>query len=106
MGTAMEEGIAIPHARTDLIKKPLVVIGRSLAGIDWNSPDGKAAQFIFLILTPKSYSDAQVQILGHIAQVMSNPNVQEQLHNASDSSTIWNTIYQFLKPQVVSKKRI
>jgi fructose-specific phosphotransferase system IIA component len=105
MGTAMEEGIAVPHASTDLIKKPLVIIGRSVSGIDWNSPDGKFAQLIFLILTPKSDSDAQVQILGHIAMVMSDQHVQEQLHNAPDAQSIWKIVYQFLKPQVIKKKR-
>jgi fructose-specific phosphotransferase system IIA component len=104
-GTAMEEGVAVPHARTDLIQKPLVVIGRSTAGIDWDSPDGKAAQFIFLILTPQSDEEAQVQILGHIARVMSNPQVRNQGYNAPDAAAIWTIAHQAFAPQVVRKNR-
>ncbi|MBN1974591.1 MAG: cation:proton antiporter [Sedimentisphaerales bacterium] len=104
MGTAMEEGIAVPHARTDLIKKPLVVVGRSQAGIDWDSPDGKEAQLIFLILTPQSDDETQVQILGHIARVMSDSSVREELNNAPDSATMWDIIHKALRTQVVKKK--
>jgi fructose-specific phosphotransferase system IIA component len=102
-GTAMEEGVAVPHARTNLIKKPLVVIGRSTAGIDWDSPDGKAARFIFLILTPQNDEEAQVQILGHIARVMSNPHTRNQIRNAPDAAAIWTITHQAFAPQVIRK---
>ena len=103
-GTSMEEGVAVPHARTDLIKKPLVVIGRSLSGIDWDSPDDKPAKFIFLILTPQSEDESQVQILGHIARVMSNPVMRNQIYNASDTAEIWNIVNRAFAPQIVKKR--
>lgn len=53
MGTAIEEGIAVPHARLAVLKRPIIIFGRSLVGIEWNSPDGKPTQLIFLILTPE-----------------------------------------------------
>lgn len=104
-GTAMEEAVAVPHARTDLIKKPFVVIGRSTAGIEWDSPDGKLSRFIFLILTPQSDNDSQVQILGHIARIMSNKSIQNQFNNAPDEATIWKIIHQALEDQVVKKRK-
>lgn len=103
-GTAMEEGIAVPHARTALIKKPLVVIGRSSGGIEWDSPDGKPARIIYLILTPQNDDESQVQILGHIARLMSESSMRNELYNAADAAAIWNVIYQALGGQVVSKK--
>jgi fructose-specific phosphotransferase system IIA component len=103
-GTAMEEGIVVPHARTGLIKKPLVTIGRSSGGIDWDSPDGKEAEFIFLILTPQSDDDAQVQILGNIARVMTQPSTRQQLRQAQDVAAIWNIIHVAFGEHVVKKK--
>jgi fructose-specific phosphotransferase system IIA component len=103
-GTAMEEAIAVPHARTDLIKKPLVVIGRSTAGIEWDSPDGKPVRLIFLILTPQTDEEAQVQILGHIARAMSNPQRREQMRSAADAAAIWTVAHQAFAPQVIQKK--
>lgn len=104
-GTAMEEGIAVPHARTNLIKKPLVVIGRSAKGIEWDSPDGKPAQLIYLILTPQIEDEAQVQILGHIARLMSDPAMRSEIYNAADAAGIWQVVYHALGKQVVSKRK-
>ncbi|HBG28706.1 MAG: hypothetical protein A2Y10_12190 [Planctomycetes bacterium GWF2_41_51] len=103
-GTAMEEGIAVPHARTNLIKKPLVIIGRSAKGIEWDSPDGKPAQLIYLILTPQNEDESQVQILGHIARLMSDPAMRNELYNAADGLAIWNIVHQAFGEKVVSKR--
>ena len=70
MTTAMDHGVAAPHARMEAITHPIVVIGRSLRGIEWNARDGRPAQFIFLVLTPADAADAQLRILRDISQVM------------------------------------
>jgi len=89
MGTAMEEGIAVPHARLPLIKKPVIAFGKSVSGIGWNSPDGEPTHFIFLILTPTD-NDVQVQILSAIAKALGNKKVRNKLLNAKDTQDIWN----------------
>jgi Kef-type K+ transport system membrane component KefB len=103
-GTAMEEGVAVPHARTELIKRPLVVFGRSLRGNEWNSPDGKPAQFIFLILTPKTDDEAQVQILGHIARAMSKPQTRQDILVADDAHAIWRILYRVLRLEQIKRR--
>ncbi|MEN6383865.1 MAG: PTS sugar transporter subunit IIA [Phycisphaerales bacterium] len=97
-GTAMEEGIAVPHARTDLVKKPLVVIGRSLSGIEWDSPDGKPVRFIFLTITPDGKDDWQVQILGLIATMMSDEETRRKMLDAADAGEIWKIVHEALRP--------
>jgi len=91
MGTALEEGVAVPHGRLDFIDKPAIVVGRSLPGIEWNSPDGKPAQLIFLIFTPPA-DDVQVQILSTIARAMSDQQVRERFVAARDSQEIWGIL--------------
>ena len=68
MTTAMDQGVAAPHARMAAITHPIVVIGRSLRGIDWNARDGRPAQLIFLVLTPADATDAQLRILRDISR--------------------------------------
>ncbi|MBN2512736.1 MAG: cation:proton antiporter [Sedimentisphaerales bacterium] len=104
MGTAMEEGIAIPHARLASLKSPIVVFGRSLGGIEWNSPDDKPARLIFLILTPASDDDVQVQILGLIARVISNPQVRQDIMQCDNADEIWAILHTALTPQVIIRK--
>jgi len=104
MGTAIEEGIALPHARIPLLIRPVVVFGRSSAGIEWNSPDGKASRFIFLILTPKEDDGIQVQILRIIAKVMSDKKTQCLLITACGREVVWQVLQDaFTVHQVVRK---
>jgi mannitol/fructose-specific phosphotransferase system IIA component (Ntr-type) len=95
-GTGMEEGVAVPHARLPMITKPLVIVGRSLSGIDWNSPDGKTSHFIFLILTPQQELESQVQILASIARVMSDRSTRENMLRAPDAQAIWRILHDAL----------
>jgi len=93
MGTAIEEGTAIPHARIPSLKKPIITFARSLKGIDWNSPDGKPTKYVFLILTP-SGDDSQLQIISSIARVMADEQTRSALMHASDVHEIWNVIHR------------
>ncbi len=92
MGTAIEEGIALPHARLASLQRPIVVFGRSLNGIDWDSPDGKPAQFIFLLLTPEKDEGIQIQILRAIATVMSDVQTRKDILNAQDVEEVWTIL--------------
>lgn len=105
MGTAIEEGIAIPHARLTFLVKPVVAFGRSSAGIDWNSPDGKPTHFIFLILTPKEDDWAQVQILRIIAKAMSVKHVRDAIIRVSGTSELWQILeHAFTVHRIVRNK--
>jgi mannitol/fructose-specific phosphotransferase system IIA component (Ntr-type) len=89
MGTALEEGLAIPHARLRGMLRPIIVFGRSRTGIeDWDSPDGRHTHFIFLVLAPPQ-SDDQVQILAHIVRTMQDPEIREAILAARDANALW-----------------
>jgi len=82
MGTSLGDGIAVPHARLPGLKQPVVIMTRSLPGIDWNAPDGLPARLIFLLLTPMDDAGLQIRILGAIAKVLKNDKVREMLLDA------------------------
>lgn len=103
IGTAIEEGAAVPHARLGMLKKPVIVFGRSLVGIEWNSPDGKPTRFIFLILTPEK-DDVQVQILALIAKAMSEKGTRDAIMQAKGPHEIWNILEQvFTAGRIIQK---
>jgi mannitol/fructose-specific phosphotransferase system IIA component (Ntr-type) len=99
MSTAVEEGIAFPHARIEGIKRPLLVYAHSEHGIEWNSPDGKLCRLIFMILTPFGEDDLQVQILGALARVMMQPHNREKLLLERDPGRIKEMLSATLRPQ-------
>src|SRR2546423_4080714 len=50
--TYAADGVAFPHARTKLVEKIILSIGRSDAGIPWRNK-GEIAHLIFLIAVPE-----------------------------------------------------
>jgi len=100
----LEKGVAVPHARLEMIKKPLVIVGRSLAGIDWNSPDGKPTNFIFLTFTPNDDDTAQIQLLASIARMMIKDQKQQELMQARDQEEMWLVLHQALSERIIKRK--
>ena len=97
MSTGIEEGLAVPHARIKSIDKPVIIFGRSESGIEWNSPDGKPAKLIFLILTPFTNEDSQVQILRNIVRGLRNETCRNQIISAADSREILDSFKEIFK---------
>ncbi|MGE5295398.1 MAG: cation:proton antiporter [Solirubrobacterales bacterium] len=97
MTTAMDHGVAAPHARMEAITHPIVVIGRSLRGIEWNARDGLPVQFIFLVLTPADAPDAQLRILRDISQALHPDNNRDALFESQRPEEILAEIRRSLE---------
>jgi len=78
IATGLEQGIAVPHARLPDLKAPIVVLGLSQTGVDFNAPDGIPAQLVFLILTPESDTQVHLEVLREIAMTFSVERMAEQ----------------------------
>jgi len=79
LSTGIGNGVALPHARIEGLQKSLVVVGISDAGIDFDAPDNLPAQVIFLVLTPSSDPNAQLQLASEIAGLFSDQRLAEQV---------------------------
>lgn len=79
MPTGIGNGIALPHARVPGLKEPMVAVGISEAGIDFDGPDGKLANIIFLALTPEELPGAQLEIGAEIARRFRRYETTEQV---------------------------
>ena len=79
MPTGIGNGIALPHARVPGLKEPIVAVGISEAGIDFDGPDGKRANIIFLALTPEELPGAQLEIGAEIARRFRHYETTEQV---------------------------
>ena len=68
--TALEEGIAIPHAKTKYVKKPALAFGRSKKGIDYESLDGEPSTIFFMIAAPEDANNAHIETLARLTQML------------------------------------
>ncbi|MEO0586471.1 MAG: cation:proton antiporter, partial [Planctomycetota bacterium] len=76
MHTGLPHGLAVPHARLEGLAKPCVVVSRSRAGVDFDSPDGEPARLIALLLTPTSDPESQLELLSDFATTFDRPMVR------------------------------
>lgn len=70
MSTALEEGVAIPHGKTDAVSRLVCAMGICREGIDAAALDGKPARFFVLTLSPKSKPTPHVQFMAAVSQFL------------------------------------
>ncbi len=83
MPTGLGLGVAVPHARLSELNRPVVCMGLSREGIEFEAPDDQKARIIFLILTPLHDDGAQLEILADISRRFLDPTVREGSLRAS-----------------------
>lgn len=84
MPTGIGGGVAIPHARLPSLNRATVVVGISQEGIKFGGPDGRPAHLIFLLLTPKSQSEAQLEIIADISATFGHKKLLQAALAAGD----------------------
>jgi fructose-specific phosphotransferase system IIA component len=86
--TGLENGIAVPHAKTNAVGKITLALGISPSGVEFGSADGKPCHIFFLILAPPDQPRLHVEILSEIARLTKSPAVRNYLLNAKTSQEV------------------
>ena len=87
--TGIGKGIAIPHARTDNVKKFVIAIGRSEKGIEFQAVDKRPVKIIFLMGTPKEEGlDEYLKILAHLMRLIDKEAFRSSLFSAKTAKEI------------------
>lgn len=77
MPTGLGLCVAVPHARLHGMTKPVVCVGLSHEGIEFEAPDGERSRMIFLILTSSEDDGAQLEILADISRTFLDAALRE-----------------------------
>ena len=77
----VESGVVFPHARTDLVGKIQLAIGRKAGGVPFGA-DGTRANFIFLVAVPQRLVSDYLVAVGALARIARNDAVRDQLLDA------------------------
>ncbi|RKY39790.1 MAG: hypothetical protein DRP76_03040 [Candidatus Omnitrophota bacterium] len=87
--TGIGKGIAIPHARTDNVKKFVIAIGKSEKGIEFQAVDKRPVKIIFLMGTPKEEGlDEYLKILAHLMRLIDKEAFRSSLFSAKTAKEI------------------
>lgn len=91
--TGIGMGIAIPHAKSALVKKPSLAFGRSTKGLDWQSLDGETAKLIFMIAVPENnQDDIHLKILQSLSRKLMDQDFRQALLNAPTKEDVKNLL--------------
>ncbi|MFH9352220.1 fructose-specific PTS transporter subunit EIIC [Kitasatospora sp. NPDC017646] len=86
--TGMGDGIGIPHCRSAHVTRPSLAFGRSTRGVDFDAPDGRPADLIFMIAAPAGADDAHLQILAALARRLMDPAFTGALRDAGSPGAV------------------
>ncbi len=82
MSTGLEAGLAIPHARIKGLTSPVIGVGISNKGIDFDAPDGSVSNVIIIILTPEQDHQIQLDLLADIVKTFTHVELIERCAGA------------------------
>ena len=79
--SAVENGVAFPHARTDLVDEIVIGVGRSRAGIPFGE-NRQRANLIFVIGVPERLLSDYLVCVGTLARLVKDETVRSRLLKA------------------------
>lgn len=89
--TAIGEGIAVPHAKSDSVKVPALSAMTVKGGVDYNAPDGKPSDILFMIAAPLD-GDLHLEILSRLMVMLMEPEFCNALRNAKTTDEFLSII--------------
>ena len=90
--TAIGQGIAIPHAKCDCVKKLVGCMGVSKKGINFDSLDGEPAYIFFMLVAPVDSAGPHLKALARISRLLKDKYIRESLKVGKDEKTIFKLI--------------
>lgn len=86
--TAIGQGIAIPHAKSDCVTKLVAAFGVSKKGVDFDSLDGELAYIFFLLVAPQDSAGPHLKALARISRLLKDKYFRDTLRNSSDEKAV------------------
>jgi fructose-specific phosphotransferase system IIA component len=92
--TAIGQGIAIPHAKSDCVNKLVAAFGISKKGVDFDSLDGEPAYIFFLLVAPQDSAGPHLKALARISRLLKDKYFRDSLRACTDDKGVIKIITQ------------
>lgn len=71
--TSLGNGVALPHARTEHVKKIVMAVGRSDAGVPFEA-NGELVKLFFVLATPKTKPGDYLAVVSTLCKLLRDPS--------------------------------
>jgi len=92
--TAIGQGVAIPHAKSDCVDKLVAAFGISKKGVNFDSLDGELAYIFFLLVAPQDSAGPHLKALARISRLLKDKYFRDNLRAAADEKAVIRIITQ------------
>lgn len=92
--TAIGQGVAIPHAKSEAVASLIAAFGLSKKGIDFDSLDGEPAHIFFLLLAPQDSAGPHLKALARISRLLKDKYFRDSLLACTDAASVEKIITQ------------
>lgn len=91
--TGLQDGFAIPHAKSSCVQQPGIIYVRLKKGIEWETYDGKPVTDIFALMVPESSAGTlHLQMLSKLAVALLDDDFKKDICSLEDEKIISNYI--------------
>ena len=104
--TGLEEGIAIPHAKTSAVKIPSIAFGLSKNGVDYESLDGEPSKLFFMIVAPANASDTHIEILSKLTTMLLDDEIREKLLEVKTEQEVIDILTSDIKEEEKKEEEV
>ena len=87
--TGIGENVAIPHGKSDELSQIVIVFGRSIEGLDFESLDQKPVHFVCMVIAPSNSTGQHLKALARISRLFKNQNLREGILKLQDANQIY-----------------
>jgi len=95
MTTSLGDGVGIPHARSDSIKKLVIAVGLSRQGIDFGTKGDPPVRIVFMFGIPAKETKLYIQVLAKISRFARKKANRDRLLAAKTEDEVYAIFDEF-----------
>lgn len=92
MSTGMQNGVAIPHGKSDSVKALVAAVGLKKEGVPFDSMDGSPCTIFIMTVSPVQRTGPHIQFLAEISRLISQPAERDRLLAAKTHAEIFEIL--------------
>ena len=90
--TGIGQGVGIPHAKTNTVKKLVAAFGLCPQGVNFDALDGEPVYIFFLLVAPEDSAGPHLKGLARISRLLKDKYFRESLKALTDEKAILKMI--------------
>lgn len=98
--TGLQDGFAIPHARSGHVKKAAILYLRTNESIEWGTMDDKKVNYLFSLLVPKqNEGNLHLQMISKLATCLLEDDFRDTVRSSTDKLALKDYILKNMEEE-------